>query len=200
MITYRRGKENIVADSLSRIYDNSGDCAGVTVIKPTWKEELHDGYLNDSHAQEILSEITIKGGTINNYSLVYDDIRWGGRYYVGTGNELRKKISTNIHSNCEGGHSGIFATIKKVEQLFYWPGLRADVTKLVRECEVCHRNKTEHVPSPGLLQPIPIPDNAWEVISMDFIDGLPKSKGKDSILVIVDKLTKYCHLISLSHP
>lgn len=200
VITYRKGKENIAADSLSRIYDNNGSCAGITVIKPSWRDELHDSYLNDNHAQEILSEITINGGTVNNYSLVQDDLRWGGRYYVGTGNDLRKKIGVNIHSNSEGGHSGISATIKKVEQLFYWPGLRTDITQLVKECEVCHRNKTEHVPSPGLLQPIPIPENAWEVISMDFIEGLPKSKGKDSILVVVDKLTKYCHLIPLTHP
>lgn len=34
---------------------------------------------------------------------------------------------------------------------------------------------------------------------MDFIEGLPKSKGKDTILVVVDKLTKYCHLITLTH-
>lgn len=35
---------------------------------------------------------------------------------------------------------------------------------------------------------------------MDFIEGLPKSFGKDTILVVVDKLTKYCHLVALSHP
>lgn len=35
---------------------------------------------------------------------------------------------------------------------------------------------------------------------MDFIDALPKSKGKNSIMVIVDKLTKSGHFIALSHP
>ncbi|KAL8135097.1 hypothetical protein AgCh_009933 [Apium graveolens] len=82
----------------------------------------------------------------------------------------------------------------------YGPDLKSDLTKFVKECEVCQKNKSENVPSPGLLKPIPIPDSAWEVISMDFVEGLPRSKGKDTILVVIDGLTKYCHLITLTHP
>jgi hypothetical protein len=61
-------------------------------------------------------------------------------------------------------------------------------------------NKGELVSVSRLLEPIAIPEGAWEVICMDFIGGLPKSEGKDVILVILDKLTKYYHLIALSHP
>ncbi|KAL0420984.1 UNVERIFIED_CONTAM: Retrovirus-related Pol polyprotein from transposon.6 [Sesamum latifolium] len=57
-----------------------------------------------------------------------------------------------------------------------------DVNAWVKECEVCQRAKHENNPYPGLLQPLPIPDQAWSCISMNFIEGLPSSEGKDSIL------------------
>ena len=50
--------------------------------------------------------------------------------------------------------------------------------------------------SPGLLEPLPVPDGPWSSISMDFITGLPKSKGREVIMVIVDRWTKYGHFLA----
>lgn len=72
--------------------------------------------------------------------------------------------------------------------------------KYISECPICQRAKSEHCPYPGLLEPLEIPDMAWQHITMDFIEGLPKSSGKDVILVVVDRLTKLAHFIPLSHP
>jgi hypothetical protein len=56
--------------------------------------------------------------------------------------------------------------------------------------------KTEHRHPNGLLQPLPIPEWKWEVVTMDFITKLPRTmKQHDSIMVVVDKLTKETHFI-----
>nr|GEU50102.1 retrotransposable element Tf2 [Tanacetum cinerariifolium] len=78
--------------------------------------------------------------------------------------------------------------------------MRNQIKQYIRQCDTCQRYKPELVPYPGLLQPLPIPTSVWAEISMDFIDGLPMSKGRTVIMVIVDRLSKYSHFISLTHP
>lgn len=68
------------------------------------------------------------------------------------------------------------------------------------ECLVCQKNKVETIKTPGLLQPLSIPSQCWEEISMDFIISLPKAEGKSVIMVVVYRLTKYAHFCALSHP
>lgn len=51
----------------------------------------------------------------------------------------------------------------------------------------------------GLLQPLPILEHNWVVISMDFIEGLSKSCGKSVIMVVVDQLSEYAHFYPLAH-
>lgn len=104
-----------------------------------------------------------------------------------------------LHGSAVGGHSGIPVTYRRVKQLFAWPGLKTSVQEFV-SCQICQQAKSERVKYPGLLEPLPIPKSAWQIISMDFIEGLPRSGGKNSILVVVDKFSKFSHFVPLSHP
>lgn len=89
-----------------------------------------------------------------------------------------------MHDSPLGDHSGQQHTYKRIKQVFYWPGLKLDVKELVRNCEVCTRNKSKNILYAVLRQPLPILRQIWMEVSMDFIKGLPKSEGKDSILVV----------------
>lgn len=72
-------------------------------------------------------------------------------------------------------------TYQAVRERFPQRGLKRDVLKHVLECPHCQENKVEHVKPVGLLQPLPIPQQKWEDISMDFIIGLLRAQGKDNI-------------------
>ncbi|KAH0693385.1 hypothetical protein KY285_020482 [Solanum tuberosum] len=88
------------------------------------------------------------------------------------------------------------ATIKRLQSLFYWKSLAADIRNFIQKCDICQRHKYDTTAYPGLLQPLPIPDGVWVDISLDFIEGLPKSKGKDVILVVVDRFNcMVCQLL-----
>ena len=60
--------------------------------------------------------------------------------------------------------------------------MRDDIKAHIRICEVCQQQKVEQLSPAGLLQPLPIPNQVWEDISMDFIDGLPVSQGKSIVM------------------
>ena len=70
-----------------------------------------------------------------------------------------------------------------------------EIQKYAAKCDICQRNKSDNVPTRGLLHPLRIPNQKWEEISMDFIEGRPASDGKDKIFVVVDRLTKYAHFL-----
>lgn len=99
------------------------------------------------------------------------------------------------------GHRGIDRTKQAIAQTYWWPGLDTDVKRHVMSCPQCQRNKPTNAKPDGLLQPLPIPTEVWESVSMDLItqlpttrDGLPTTRdGHDAIVVFVDRLSKMTH-------
>jgi hypothetical protein len=52
----------------------------------------------------------------------------------------------------------------------------------------------------GLLQLLPIPCQVWDNITLDFIKRLPTSQGKNTIMVVIDRLSKSAHFLTLTRP
>jgi len=78
--------------------------------------------------------------------------------------------------------------------------MKESFKEFILQCKVGQRHKTETTDPSGFLQPLPILTKVWVEVSMDSIDGLPKSHGKSTILMVVDQFTKYGHFIPFSHP
>jgi hypothetical protein len=198
-IVYKKGVENAVADALSRVSYLMA-LSQVSEVQPLWVQEVLNSYETDMEAQELKTQLLIQSPNEQGYSLHQGIIRRNGVIWIGDNSALRTKLITALHDSAVGGHSGVHATYHRVKKMFWWKGLKNDVTLFVAQCQVCQQAKSERVHPPGLLQPLPIPTGAWEDVSMDFVEGLPKSEGFDTILVVVDRFSKYAHFISLKHP
>jgi hypothetical protein len=116
--------------------------------------------------------------------VVVPDIAW-----------VKRGILYELHDAPFSGHCGVRKTIDAVARLFWWPKLRSSVAAYISACEACQRNKSSTQKPAGLLQPLPIPSDPWDSVSVDFITGLPKTaRGFDAIIVFVDRLTKMTHI------
>jgi len=78
--------------------------------------------------------------------------------------------------------------------------MKSNVHSMVQQCTICQKAKPDRSRYPGLLQPLPVPTSSWDIISMDFVEGLPQSGVANAILVVINKFTKFGHFIPLKHP
>ena len=109
---------------------------------------------------------------------------------------LRGDIIREHHAPKLSGHVGRDRTTELVRRTFRWNGLTKDVERVVNECHQCQTNKASNSKPGGSLQPVQIPDDCWDCVSMDLITKLPVTKkDNDAICVFVDKLSKMVHLV-----
>lgn len=123
-----------------------------------------------------------------------------GRVVVPNVDQVKEKFLQYLHDDPTSGHGGVTRTLQKAYNEVFWPGLKADIYRYVTSCKVCQECKHDNTKPSGLLNPFPIPSETWQHISMDFVEGLPKSQGYSVLWVIVDRLSKYAHFIPLKHP
>jgi transposase InsO family protein len=103
---------------------------------------------------------------------------------------LRTHLIREVHDQISTAHPGRDKTYRLLKDRYYWKGMLADVERYVRNCHPCRRASSPRDKTPGLLQPLPIPDRPWQHISMDFVSFNKDKRGYDNVLVVVDRLSK----------
>jgi len=124
---------------------------------------------------------------------VLDDngyLRFRERLWVPDYEPLRTAIIQELYDSALTGHPGKNGTIAVVSRDFFWPNLQTTVKQFVRNCGICGRTKVWRDRKQGLLRPLPVAEQQWQEISVDFIGPLPLSQGFDMIAVFTDRLSK----------
>lgn len=129
------------------------------------------------------------------YTLVDDLLYQQDLLYIPDSEPIKVQLLQQAHDAPESGHPGVAKTLEILQRNYTWPRMKKFVEEYISSCDACQRTKSSRHSRYGLLQPLPVPEGPWQSLSMDHIVDLPPSKGYDSVLVVVDRLTKQSHYI-----
>ena len=204
-ITYIRGEDNTAADALSHMPDDTPDaqlaaCAiaytcnaptfhAAGVLSITSDQSLLDaiitGYETDDFAKQLTKDIgmgSIKGATLTDRLLYI-----GHRLVIPKDLKVRELLYNLAHNTL--GHFGFDKCYESLRGSYYWPNMRRDLENAyIPSCAECQQNKSNTSKPTGPLHPLPVPDDCFDTVALDFIGPLPEEDGKDTIMTMTDPL------------
>ncbi|CAB0043507.1 unnamed protein product [Trichogramma brassicae] len=112
--------------------------------------------------------------------------------------EDRLRIIQESHDSALGGYKGVTKTYNRVNEKYFWNGMKKEITDYVRSCPTCQKEKLTRVKTRLPLTITTTPTEAFEVIEIDIVGPLPiTTSGNKYLLTIQCNLTKYAEAISL---
>jgi hypothetical protein len=195
-VEYKPGATNAVADALSRHDTVEGELLALSTPRFDFLDKLRQAQTEHPALVAFHGEITA-GTRPAPWVLVDGMVQYSGRLYIPTDSPLLQEIVRAIH---EDKHEGVQRMLHRLRRDFHFPNMKQAVQEWVRKCEVYQRYKSEHQQPAGLLLPLPVPQGVWTDVALDFVEALPRVRGKSVILTVVDRFSKYCHFIPLAHP
>nr|GFB38121.1 Ty3/gypsy retrotransposon protein [Tanacetum cinerariifolium] len=154
-VLYKPGRENTVADALSRV--DIPSMLAISYPTATWLDDIRDYCVTDPKGKEFAASITADPTAFPNHVFRDGLVFITGKLFIPPISKIREQLLAKFHSSFIGGHAGINATVKRLSSTFTWLWLKKDVAHFVKSCTVCQAIKHPNHKPYGLLQPLPTP-------------------------------------------
>lgn len=207
-VHYRKGCCNIVPDALSRAatLERGNICLAAAnwCDLPCSFQDIAKAQKESTMCEQVKEScISTKMGRVQyqeQQGVLYRGVpsKFGGYNYQLVVPELMTvQFLDYFHSSPFGGHLGRMKTLRRILEVAWWPTMRKDVWKYVKECQVCQLYKTPNVKPAGFLQQTEV-NYPGEMVGVDFMGPFPMSRSRNTMLmVVVDYYTKWVELFPL---
>lgn len=102
--------------------------------------------------------------------------------------QMRKDVIWSTHTL---SHSGIMKSLRRLQLMWYWPGMTSDVRRLIKSCEVCQQAKYGGLHRSSSHGPL-FAGRPWQKVAVDLVGPLPVTpRGNKWILVLTDHFTRW---------
>jgi hypothetical protein len=130
-IIYKNGKQNVVADALSRKdEDVEAFLCAISIIQPDWIVEARDEWKNDEKVWSLIQRLQQDSSASDRFTWKNDSLWYKDRLYLCKDSQLKQKVLLELHTSPVGGHSGFLKTYHRVKKDFFWEGLKTNVQSL----------------------------------------------------------------------
>ena len=186
---YKPGKEMHIADALSRALPKSSKtpntspfCKDLETVNSV--EDLPISAATRAKFQEetgkdeslqVLSKV-IRAGWPTTTAMVPTKAQpffkyreemtlYNGLIFKGTKIVVPESLHRSMLEETHKSHQGLQACLQRAREVFFWPGMSAQLKELINKCSICQSVKPEQASEP--LQPHPVPDRPWQRVATD---------------------------------
>jgi hypothetical protein len=140
-IIYKKGKENVVSNALSRKYEEDMSLFSLPFILVDWLKAACREWFQDPKISLLIQQLQQYPHASLGYSWHNEELCYKGRLYLRKQCHFKSTMLSEFHSSPTTGHSTFHKTYEWIKCSFFLEGMKHDIHTFVVECDTFQCNK-----------------------------------------------------------
>ncbi|XP_041451796.1 uncharacterized protein K02A2.6-like [Drosophila obscura] len=198
-IEHPKGKDNVVADMLSRPFDVEA-IDFLDFDTTAFEAEEYQGRIETvQQDRDNFPDLKVEDGLLFRRTQFarpeLEEFQW--KLWIPEA--LTNTLIQEAHDSDVAMHGGIARTLGRLRQYYYWPRMTVQVKAYVTGCETCRETKHSTQIKRPLMGAETVTERPIQKLYLDFLGPYPRTRsGNVVILIVLDHMTKYVWLKAMS--